>query len=596
MVVASAPTRIEGESGATRRDVDDDPSRDAALEAGEWLQGGRTALGDSGDDTGSSGVSRSAIHSTLVRLGFLAAALVLVYGRELAQLPRALTADSPLAYAALAPVLALVLGVLGIREARSGRPALPVRAGDAICGGTMLVIALLAGWGGPHLFGFAATPWRVSMASMPFFVAGSIWLLFGGRAAWWLRHAILFSALAAPVWYVWLITPMLSASTTATWFAVAPLARLFGAQTAEAAGTGLVAIGDQLAAVSSVCSGASSMVAWLIVGGALATRLDGTFRRKARWLLIGTLLAWVLNVVRILVVVALGHYVSGAVAMEWVHPWAGLVAVLITCGLMLRSAGRLGLRTRTPLGAPVLPRLAAVAPPRWGRAAAAVALVAAILAGVSVATAWRLDALGGQNGTRNRPVADVLADVPALAVGDRSWTNVEYGAVPWAAQYFGAGADWQRFGLFAPTEGDRPSWTVSVDTTAVSDAANLDLYALEACYGFHGYLLQRSEVSDVLPDRTAERIDYRDDGSGVHTVVLSWRQKLGEDRIERVVVSARARVVLGRDEGIGPREAAAVVDDAPGAEGLPSVTEAETAVIAAARVLAAESSTTEIQG
>jgi exosortase/archaeosortase family protein len=512
----------------------------ATVEAGA-LVGGRLAHGTTGDDTGRSGVPAAARRAVWWRLALLALAIALVYGRDLASLSSALTVDGPLAYAALAPLIALVLAVLGTRDTPKASEVLPVRSGDAVCGGVLLVVAVVVGWRGPDLFGFASVPWRVSMASLPFFLAGSVWLLFGGRATWWLRHAFLFAALAAPVWYVWAVTPLLTLTTNLTWLLVAPLANVVGARTVDVGGTGLVAIGDQLAAVSAVCSGASSMVAWMIVGGALSTRLTGVGRRRWRWLLAGAVLAWVINIGRILTVVLVGRYVSATIALQWIHPVAGLVAITIVCAVMLGGARRLGLRPIDGEGAPVLNRLAAVVPPDWKAAGTAVVGSALVLALVAGTGGWRFDPMGGRNGAVNTPVSSRLSGSRALTVDGRAWSLVGFGDVPWASQYFGRGAAWHRYSVFEPTDGEQGSWSVAVDTTEVGDAPNLDTYTLEACYGFHGYQLERSEVTDLLPGRPAERIDYLDEGTRLRTVVVSWRQQVADGRIERVVVSAQAR-------------------------------------------------------
>jgi exosortase/archaeosortase family protein len=534
------------------------------------LTGGRVALGTTGDDSGRAGVPASARRTAWLRLGLVAACLVAVYGRDLAALPAALTLDSPLSYAALAPVLAVLLGILGIRDTKAAPALVPVAAGDALCGGALLIVAVLIGWSGPDLFGFAATPWRVSLASLPFFVAGAMWLLFGGRAAWWLRQSFFFAGLSAPVWYVWAVTPLLTLTTNLTWFVVSPLANLLGARTVDAGTTGLVAIGDQLAAVSSVCSGTSSMVAWLVVGGALSTRLAGPSRRKWRWLLSGAALALVVNVVRILLVVLVGRYVSASVALGWIHPYAGLVAVVVVCVLMLGGTRRLGLVAVDSQRAPVLNRLAAVAPPRAPVAVGAVVAAAAVLALAAISGAWRLDALGARNGEVNPRVGATLASAATVPVGTRRWPLVDFGEVAWASQYFGSGARWHRYGVFAAAAGEQGSWSVAIDTTEVTDPANLDAYTLEACYGFHGYQLERVEVSDLLPRRPAERIDYLDTATRTQTVVVSWRQRVAGDRIERVVVSAVARTV----------------DTAGAGATLPDVTSAEAAVADVARSLA----------
>jgi hypothetical protein len=241
--------------------------------------------------------------------------------------------------------------------------------------------------------------------------------------------------------------------------------------------------------------------------------------------------------------VLVARFVSASVALQRIHPVAGQVAITVVCAVMLRGARRLGMRPLPGEGAPVLGRLAAVAPTAWRAAGTAVIASALVLALVAGTGGWRFDAMGGRNAAVNTPVSSRLSGSRAVTVDGRPWALVAFGDVPWASQYFGRGAAWHRYSLFEPTDGEQGSWSVGVDTTEVGDAANLDTFTLEACYGFHGYQLERSEVTDLLPDRPAERIDYLDEGAHLRTVVVSWRQKVADGRIERVVVSAQARTI-----------------------------------------------------
>jgi hypothetical protein len=113
---------------------------------------------------------------------------------------------------------------------------------------------------------------------------------------------------------------------------------------------------------------------------------------------------------------------------------------------------------------------------------------------------------------------------------------------------------------------ERPAWAVDIDATTATSLERFDAYSLEACYGFHGFRVDRKELSSTLPDRPAEQIDYRDLPTRVGTFVLSWRQKVAGGRIERVVLSApyAAGEVTAENAGLPDRATAAAAVTALG--------------------------------
>jgi len=541
--------------------------------------GARLVAGAGRDDTGHRGVTRARLRSVDGRVAVLGVGVAIAYGPQLARLPNALGIDSPLAYAALAPVLALFVAVGTIRTAPAGPPRLPLRESDRICGGAFVALAVLVALVGPRLFGFDTGPWRVGLASLPFFLVGSVWLLFGGRAVWWLRYSFVAAALVAPVWYVWAVTFAQGTSTAATWRVVQMGSGLVGVRAATVGGTGMLEVGDQFVAVSAACSGASAVLGWLIVALSLTPVLTGRPRAKLAWVLTGAAAAWVGNCLRIGVLVAVGRAVSADVALRWVHPWAGLVLVGVVTTVMLALVPRFGLARRPIVVTEARRRLAAVTPNRWLGGGAVVVALAVTLAATGVG-GWRYEALGGRNGRTNRTVVEALAPTDGVVpVEGQAWPMVAFGPVVWAPQFFGEGADWRRFAVFPGATGsgttpgtaeddgtERPAWAVDIDATTATSLERFDAYSLEACYGFHGFRVDRKELSSTLPDRPAEQIDYRDLPTRVGTFVLSWRQKVAGGRIERVVLSApyAAGEVTAENAGLPDRATAAAAVTALG--------------------------------
>jgi exosortase/archaeosortase family protein len=517
----------------------------------------RLVLDGGTDDLGTGPAPPASSRTVVVRLVVLAAAVGVAYGRDLLALPAALGLDTPLAYASVAPLLAVMVGVAGMRVATAGVPRLPLRSGDKICGSALLALALLVAAKGPALFGFDAGPWRLQLASLPFFLAGTIWLLFGARVVWWLRHSLVLAALVAPVWYIWLVTSTIAASTLVTWGAVAAIASSAGFHTASVGGTNLVQIGDQYAAVSSVCSGASAMFGWVLAALTLSPLLAGRTRRKLSWVAAGTALAFVTNTARIVLILVAGRFVSADFALNQVHPWAGLLGVGLVTVIMLRSTARFGLQLRPVVATSSLRRLTVVAPVDW-RATSAGVMAVALVIGVLGVGAWRQEPLGGRNGDENQPVAEQIGVTSTIDAGADRYRLVPFEPVPWASQYFGPGADWRRAGFFlAGTTGSTArAWLVSVDATTVADSARFEGFTLQACYGFHGYEVDHVGVTDLLVDRSAELLDYREPVAHTGTVVISWRQRVAGGRFERVVLSA----VYGTDQASG--ESSDLADEA----------------------------------
>lgn len=502
----------------------------------EHPAGSVLVLGGGVDDVGAAGADPAARRSVLLRAALLLAVTAAAYGPSLLASTRALTGASPLAFAGLAPLIAVVVGVASVRRAPVGPARLARRSAERIVALGLFAVAVLVAWLVPANVGFAAGPGRAVLASLPFFVGGAMTLLFGARAAFWTRHSVLLLAAGAPILYRGVLDGLLAVSMAATSGATATIARSVGVGTTSAAGTRLVGVGDQVVAIGSVCAGTNSMVGWLVVGGALAILLHGGLRAKLAWLATGAALAWLANLVRLAVVVLAGRWWGSEVALEALHPYGGSVAIAVAVALALLLSPRFGLSRRPPVARRSLDRMAVVAPPRWGVDACCIGVVALLIGGASL-HGERFDRLGGRNGGLNRPVAELAAATPIDGA-----RTIPLGPVEWAAQYFGAGSSWTRFVVLEDDPAGMVAAGVGVDSTQVADEANLDAYGLAECYGFHGWTVQTEAVTGALVGRPAELLRYEDGSAG--TIVVSWRQRV-PGGIERVVVSGRYRSAAG---------------------------------------------------
>ncbi|MEZ5234109.1 MAG: archaeosortase/exosortase family protein [Acidimicrobiales bacterium] len=501
------------------------------MTAAQHPSGSIVVLGGAPDDATTDAVGADDRRSVIARGLLLAAVTVAAYGPTLADSVRGLGTSSPLAFAGLAPLTALIVGAAAVRRAPVGPARLARRSAERIVAAALFLAAVAVAWLVPANVGFGAGPGRALLASLPFFVGGGLTILFGARAAFWTRHAVLLLLAAAPILYQAALDGLLAVSVEATSAATAGVARGLGVGTSTAADVRLVGIGDQLVAIGSVCAGANSIIGWLVVGGALAVLLDGGLRAKLAWLATGAVLAWLANLARLAAVVAAGRWWGSTVALDGLHPYAGSVAIALAVAAALGLSGRFGLRRKPVVARRTIDRVALVAPARWGIDACCVSGVALLIAGASL-HGERFDRLGGRNGAVNSSASEALAATELTAL-----QTIPLGSVPWSAQYFGAGSSWERYVLLeqAPAAGTLAA-SVGVDVTTVLDESSLETFGLAECYGFHGWQLSTEQVSGRLTERPAEVLRYHDGTAG--TLVVSWRQRV-PGGIERVVVSGR---------------------------------------------------------
>ena len=479
--------------------------------------------------------------TVVVRLVLLVVGCAIAFWPAWRPLIDNLGADTPIAYSATAPLIAAALLGVAVRTAPAGSPRIARRQADRAGALIVAVIAVVIALWLPGRFGFLSNELRAELMALPVAALAGCLLLFGSRTTFYVRPSIYVLALASPLGYSWLLDASTDLAWKVTWRSTEVGAWLMGIETTNLAGTGLVGVGDgNLMAVSAVCSGIASVAGWLIVSTAFAGLCVGRVRPKLLFVLTGLAACLAGNAVRVLFLVVAARWWGLDVAYELIHPYAGFVVLAVVVAVMMALAPRFGLRRRRTVAPSAIERVALSAPLHVGRDLFAWGAVVAVLF-LATSQTWRFDQLAGQNGERNLSAATVLA----VAADDEDaldgWRVHALPVVPWADQFFGPGAEWTR-SLVVPggIAGDAP--TLTVDVTAVEQSVHLDRYTLAACYGFHGYELERVNVSTAIPDRPAERIVYVDEDADVSTVVMSFRQRTLDGRVERVVVSARVPV------------------------------------------------------
>jgi exosortase/archaeosortase family protein len=507
--------------------------------------------------------------------------VVAAYHYSLISLARGLTLQTPLAYLGLVPVIALGLGwywavrrpVVGPYDLR-----LDFTLGRLL-GLALVLAALLIGVIVPMTSGLDFWLMRVDLLSLPLFVAGVIALLFGVRQLWNVRFAVLFLFLAWPAPYLAILADGMTVSVDATVAVLAVVAAVLPLAAPIGGSDGLFLIGrgeDAIpVAIASACSGANSIVGFALVGVALFAILRGPIRQRLAWLAAGIVLTWLLNVVRIEMIFLVGAIATPKLALNVLHPIAGLIVFNLGLVIMLLVANRFGLQVLFGDRPPAVARSAAV-PPRHGRLAASAAVVAATLVlGMVNATYAGFRPLGGDQG---------LPAVTGFQPG-RAWVP-EWGSRQVAdythgRQFFGENSTWTR-SVYSPRASAtmRANVPVYLDVINTDDAATLAGYTVESCYSFHGYLVESAQRVELTSGLDASLRSYADPRGITDWTILAWEWPVQQDggvRYERIVL-------LMPDGDIGTFQGLPAVDLAGTAE---RFADAERLLVTLARTMVA---------
>jgi exosortase len=450
-------------------------------------------------------------------------------------LARGLTLQTPLAYLALVPLIALILGITRLRLEGRGL-SIHDRQVDWIIG-----IALILAAGAVLVLLPGATSssfWlqRIDLLTLPIFVAGMVTLLFGIRRTWSLKGPIAFLLLAWPVPYTIFLGGAIGAFTELTAQLVAAIARVIPIATASPFDETIFVVGSGARAftvsIGSACAGVNGFVGFLLVGTALLYVVRGPLLRRLVWLLAGLALVFALNVVRIVAILAVGSGFGQAAALEILHPVAGLIVFNLGVIAMIALVPRFGLRFLT------LPRAKAEAdtapnPVRRVRPALAFAIGVAATLAVTNAAFVRYDALSSG-------LADArLKGFDVRSMNLSGWESRYLAAFPMAKQYFGSTGTWDRAlyksGGIAPLTSQRP---IYVDVLTTDDPSTFAAYTVEACYRFHGYQIASITTADIGAGVSAQVIDFYNPKTDSTWSTLWWEWPYTDGtkiRYERVV-------------------------------------------------------------
>lgn len=452
------------------------------------------------------------------------AAIAIAYHYSLLTLARGVLLPTPLAYLGLIPVIAVLLAWIRLSRLPQVLPfrdeAMDHALGRAYgLGFVALAIGLSLALSTALTYGF--WQYRLDLLTLPLFAAGAVSFVFGVRALRAVKFPLLFLLLAWPIPYVPLVGEGMVLSTTWTVGVVDLLTQFvpFASPAAAAEGTYLVhAEKPFLLSVASACAGVNGLVGFLIVGTAMTYVVRGPLFRRLTWLVAGLLLIWMLNVLRIIGIFAVGALFGRQTAVDVLHPVAGLLVFNVGVLLMMASVPVAGLRyidfarrddASSPASGPTRPSV------NWParRIVSSLVVVAVVAFGGSFVngTFARFAPVTGDHGELLLTPFDIrTATVP-------DWTGRFLVRRDDFQVYFGDNSSFERYAYHSSsTAAFKSNVPVYAEVVSTDDGDALASFGVEACYRFHAF--------DVVSEAQV------DVGAGVTASLLSYLGSPGSDR------------------------------------------------------------------
>lgn len=445
---------------------------------------------------------------TRIKPALALAIVLLAYRTSLRTLLDSLRLDTPLAHLALVPVLSL--GLVWFARRTDPGPPIHDRQLDWIVGLPLVTGALAMNVVLPVRLEVQYWVWRVDLLTLPLFVAGLISLMWGVRMLWRLRAGVLFLFLAWPYPYNLFVDRWLGHFTELTITGVLGVLRFLPyAEQLPGSSSNFQVLHDGAPftlSIASACSGANGIVGFGLVGAAFMMVVAGNTWRRVAWLLSGSVLLWLLNIARIVIVFWVARTWGEEAAIDGVHPFAGLVVFNLGVAVMVSSMRLFGLSLKSGHRAAREPVEIPPSDPRrhWYPAATGFVLVAALLVGVYNGELSQYDRVATSTG------APRLASFARSQETPEGFTLSRDQEITWARQYFGRDASWVRYRYVDTGANPLMSTNVPITTDVIdtSDRAALVNYGVESCYSFHGYSVTGRQSVDL--------------GSGVVGGILTW--------------------------------------------------------------------------
>lgn len=418
---------------------------------------------------------------------------------------------------AVVPFLAAIL-LVALAAPAPGEPAIHDRQVDLLIGIPSLAGAVAIVWLLPRSIGAAFWVERVDVLALPLFVAGVLAVLFGTRALWRERWAVLFLLFAWPPVIRALLARAGPPLENVTLDGVTRIAGSF-AVTRVGETARFVAAGALIDLGPGGSAGAVGVLAG-VLAIAVALAMAGSVRRRAAWVVAVVCTALTLNLLRL--ALALASAVNGRVAVTHLllAPGAVVLTSLLGVGALVVPSRRFGLTLRAreeePSRAPSRSRAALLV-------TMALALAAAFVTAGLTRYAPLADALGSP---RVSPIAQPPLRLPGFVVEDRGRRQALLGPIV-TREYVARRA---------ATTGA----PVTIDAIASADPAEGAVSDLRARYPLPGYRM-RARASVPLGRGVEATVVTFVARGGLRWDALTWVWPVrGHERYERVVVHAGA--------------------------------------------------------
>jgi exosortase/archaeosortase family protein len=489
-----------------------------------------------------------------------AAAIVLVtavaYNLTLSSMFDYLRLETPLAYLPLLPFFSVGIALFTAHRYRNVTAGLRDRQIDFLVGAPMILLALLLVTIVPALASTYYWSNRPDVLSMALFVGGLVTIFYGVNWFWRLKAALVFLVLMWPALYLNIMPGVMQSFTDATNSALAKVVHLLPLGVSLTGQPGILSVHQAAGvpltvSVGTACSGADSVLGFLLIGAAILTAVGGGGPRKFLWMVVGLGLTFAVNVLRLTSILALASAGHPDLALGGYHAVIGLVLFTLVIAAMMRLLPLFGLRPR--------PDVVVSGRSRQLTPTAARATVTRRRRRLAIGAMTALAVLGGLLNQGLAPYAAFQDGTGSPSVVPFSNTSAPAGMLvnyyqeyPWAKQYFGANSTFTRYYVSgAPSTSKRPKTStagfveanlVYADVVRTDDKGSLDAYNLQNCFLFHNYSITTSQRVDIGSGVTALLLNYAAPGNPPQRwASVSWAWPVdykGQTYFERVTLTS----------------------------------------------------------
>ncbi|GAC1405260.1 MAG: hypothetical protein NVSMB52_19080 [Chloroflexota bacterium] len=298
--------------------------------------------------------------------------------------------------------------------------------------------------------------------------------------------------------------------------------------------------------IAQACAGVNSAVGLVVIALPLACMGKGRWEARVGWLLLGAVLSWLVNLVRICALAVASAIWGSGMTLTFLHPVVGLALFAVSFLLLLVLAPLIGLQL--PFSGPRnRPDTREEAP---GKRIGAKKLVflAAVLAGTVAAEG----ALGQFTWISESGLPRVgLAEAGSLVRVPKDWKITRAQAVTGWKSLFGETSVASVVNIQGPAHS-----RITVQAILTRDVNSFRTYGVENCYVFHGYTLQSVHRIFLGNGVTGTLVDFASNGHSVAS--MYWLQPVQTPQgmyHERIVLLASTRHTNGAEVAVASQQA-----------------------------------------